>query len=259
MGRLYLCKNIMKKYIILTLWAALFSTTAFAQPDTLFYELRIYTAEKGKLNDLHKRFRNHTTGLFEKHGMTNVGYWTLVDNPDEKLYYVLSYPSRAARDKAWEAFRADTTWIRVKNASEVNGKLVAKVESIFLKTTDFSPLDLKNDCQRVWEMRIYTSPAGRLPILEKRFRNHTMNLFAKHGMKNIVYWKPTQADQGADNTLYYFLTHRSEKAAQASFGTFINDPEWQRVSKASEVEAGGPIISKIESLFLYPTDYSPLR
>jgi NIPSNAP len=249
----------MKKYIIFALWAAFFCTNAFAQPDTLFYELRIYTAEKGKLNELHKRFRNHTTGLFEKHGMTNVGYWTPIDNPDEKLYYVLSYPSRAARDASWNAFRADTTWQRVKAASEANGKLVAKAESIFLKTTDFSPLDLKNDCQRVWEMRIYTTQQGRLPNLERRFRDHTMKLFSKHGMRNIVYWKPTEADQGANSVLYYFLTHRSEKAGLASFGTFVNDPEWQRVSKASEVEAGGPIISKIESIYMYPTDYSPLR
>ena len=80
------------------------STQALAN-DTLCYELRIYTCNKGKLNDLMKRFRTYTTKIFESHGMTNVGYWTPLDNPDEKIYYILSYPNRAAREASWKAFK----------------------------------------------------------------------------------------------------------------------------------------------------------
>ena len=122
------------KKLLLIVSLALLGQWAFAQKaDSLCYELRIYTAHKGKLNDLQKRFRNHTTKLFEKNGMTNVGYWTPLDNPDEKIYYILSYPTRAARDASWKAFTTDTVWQRVQKESEVNGGLVAKVESVFLK------------------------------------------------------------------------------------------------------------------------------
>ncbi len=249
----------MKKYFVLLGLLVLVVATICAQPDNLLYELRIYTAEKGKLNELHKRFRQHTLGLFEKHGITNVAYWTPIDNPDEKLYFVLSYPNLAARDAAWAAFQADTVWQRVKKQSEMRGGLVANAQSIYLKTTPYSPKDFKPNCPRVWELRIYTTPPGRLVYLNQRFRDHTMKLFKKHGMRNIIYWAPTKPEQGADTMLYYLLTHRSEAAAAVSFAEFGKDPKWQKVAKASEVAAGGPVISKLESVFLYPTDYSPLR
>jgi hypothetical protein len=107
--------------------------------DTRVFELRIYTAEAGKMDALKARFRDHTVKLFEKHGMTNVGYWTeLTPKGEEKLYYVLAYPSKEAADKSWAAFRADPDWIKAKNASEKDGPLVKKVESVYLKPTDFS-------------------------------------------------------------------------------------------------------------------------
>ena len=228
--------------------------------DTICYEMRIYTASKGKLNDLLKRFRNHTTKLFEKHGMTNVGYWTPLDNPDEKLYYVLSYPNRAARDTAWKHFTADTAWQRVHKESEENGKIVAKVESIFLKTTDFSPNNMDANGRGVWEFRTYTATPNNLENLLSRFRDHTLELFGKYGMTNKIYWTATDTIQGADKTmLYYFLQHKSEAAAKASFDGFRNDPEWVRVRKESEVKGGGSLTVKVESLFMYPTDFSPAR
>lgn len=248
-----------KQFWLLCLLGVILAAALPAQSNQPFYEMRIYTAEKGKLNALHKRFRNHTTALFEKHGMTNVGYWTPLDNPDEKLYYILSYPSQAARDAAWAAFQADTTWQRVKAASETEGKLVAGVESIYLQTTPYSPNDFKPDCQRIWELRIYTTLPGRLSFLNRRFKDHTMKLFKKHGMRNIAYWSPVKAEQGSENKLYYFLTHRSPAAAAASFASFVNDPKWKKVAADSEVAAGGKIIEKIESIYLYPTDYSPVR
>ena len=75
--------------------------------DTRCYEMRVYYAAPGKLDDLLAPFRNHTTGIFKKHGMTNVGYWLPMENPENKLVYVLSYPSREAREKSWKAFGAD--------------------------------------------------------------------------------------------------------------------------------------------------------
>ena len=227
--------------------------------DTLCYEMRIYTCEKGKLNDLLRRFRNHTTKLFEKHGMTNVGYWTPVDNPEEKLYYIMSYPNRAARDTAWRHFGADTTWQRVAKESQVNGKILTKIESIFLKTTDFSPNNFAENSQHVWEFRIYTASPNNLENLLSRFRNHTVKLFDNYNITSKAYWTATDAAQGSDTMLYYFLTHKSEAAGKASFDAFRKDEEWLQVRKASEVKGGGSLTTKIESIYMTPTDFSPIK
>jgi hypothetical protein len=107
-----------------------------------FFELRTYTAHEGKLEDLHKRFREHTNRLFQKHGMTLVGYWTPVDEPESKntLVYILAYPSREAAEASWKGFRGDEEWKKVVEESHRNGPLVAKVESKFLNATDYSPI-----------------------------------------------------------------------------------------------------------------------
>lgn len=107
---------------------------------TTVYELRVYHANEGKLDDLLKRFREHTTGLFKKHGMKNVAYWTPLDDPlkGKTLIYILAHPSREAATANWKAFQADPEWVKVRDASEVNGKLVDHVDSTFMTLTDFS-------------------------------------------------------------------------------------------------------------------------
>lgn len=106
------------------------------------YELRTYTSPDGKLETLLTRFRDHTTKLFEKHGMKNIGYWIPQDEPQKKntLIYIISHESREQAKKNWDAFRADPAWQKVQKASEVNGKIVQKVESVFMDATDFSRL-----------------------------------------------------------------------------------------------------------------------
>jgi len=109
---------------------------------TRVFELRTYYAHPGKMKDLHARFRDHTCKLFEKHGMTNIGYWSPTDSKqaEQKLIYILAFPSKAAADKAWNDFKNDPEWKKVREASEVNGPLVAKVESVYLNPTDYSPV-----------------------------------------------------------------------------------------------------------------------
>jgi hypothetical protein len=109
------------------------------------FEMRTYYASPGKLEALHARFRDHTTKLFEKHGMTNVGYWVPVDgqtgaSTGNTLVYILAYPSLEARKKAWDAFQNDPEWKSVKETSEKDGKLVDKVDSVFLSPTDYSAI-----------------------------------------------------------------------------------------------------------------------
>jgi hypothetical protein len=107
-----------------------------------FFEMRTYTANDGKMADLHKRFREHTNRLFVKHGMTLIGYWTPVDGPEAEntLIYLLAYPSREARDKSWKEFQNDPEWQAAFKASHANGPLVKKAESKFLAPTDYSPI-----------------------------------------------------------------------------------------------------------------------
>ncbi|MDX2149578.1 MAG: NIPSNAP family protein [Bryobacteraceae bacterium] len=114
---------------------------AEAASDRLF-ELRTYYTHEGKLADLEARFRNHTTKLFEKHGMTNVGYWVPTTEPGSKntLIYVLAHKDADAAKKSWDAFRADPNWLKARDESEKAGKIVQKLESVYMKPTDFSKL-----------------------------------------------------------------------------------------------------------------------
>lgn len=104
-----------------------------------FFEMRTYYANEGKLDALNARFRNHTNKLFQKHGIELVGYWMPVDKPDV-LVYILAYPSKEAREKSWKAFQEDADWKKAKEESEKNGSLVKKVESAYMKPTDYSPI-----------------------------------------------------------------------------------------------------------------------
>ena len=101
------------------------------------YELRIYTANPGKIEALCARFRNHTVALFRKHGMESVGYWIEDAHPDVLTYIVKHIGDPA---KNWEAFIADPDWIAAKTASEIDGALVESIDSRYMTPTDFSAL-----------------------------------------------------------------------------------------------------------------------
>jgi hypothetical protein len=117
-------------------------TNSAQAASTRVFEQRTYTAVDGKLDALIARFRDHTSKIFKKHGMTNIGYWVPQDGPDHnnKLIYILAYPSRDAAKASWDAFRADPEWQKVQKESEANGKLVVKVDSVYMDPTDFSPI-----------------------------------------------------------------------------------------------------------------------
>jgi hypothetical protein len=106
------------------------------------FELRTYTTNEGKLDALQARFRNHTIKLFEKHGMTSIGYWVPGDAPlaQNTLIYIIAHPSREAAKVNWAAFRGDPEWQKVKAESEAPGQIVSKVDSVYMKATDYSAL-----------------------------------------------------------------------------------------------------------------------
>ena len=111
--------------------------------DSRCFEMRTYYATSGKLEALNARFRDHTCALFKKHGMENVGYWIPTDagkGADNTLVYIIAHKSRDEAKKSWAAFSADLDWKKAHKESEVNGKLVEKIESVFLSATDYSPV-----------------------------------------------------------------------------------------------------------------------
>lgn len=106
---------------------------------------------------------------------------------------------------------------------------------------------------RVFEMRTYTTAAGRLPVLHKRFREHTNYLFVKHGMTLVGYWTPTEKAE----TLVYILAYPNMDARKKSWDGFMADAAWKKAWADSKKD--GPVVTKVDSYFLNPTDYSPIR
>jgi hypothetical protein len=106
----------------------------------------------------------------------------------------------------------------------------------------------------VYELRIYHAAEGKLDALLARFRDHTMTLFEKHGIKNVAYWLPTD-EPLKGKTLVYMLAHPTREAADVNWKSFREDPDW--VSVKSKSEANGPLVEKIDSTFLSLTDFSP--
>ena len=105
----------------------------------------------------------------------------------------------------------------------------------------------------VYELRTYTASPGKMPELQKRFRDHTIRIFEKHGIKSIGYWVPEKQP----DTLVYLVVHPSRKAADKAWAAFIADPEWQKVFRESQ--KNGSLTKKVERVYLNPTDFSPLK
>src|SRR5688572_10164382 len=225
--------------------------------DSRYFELRIYYCHPGRLDALIERFQNHTTKIFEKHGMENIGYWVPVTNDKEALYYILAYPSKEARDKSWAAFSADPKWKEVQSKSEESGKIVDSVASVFMNASDIMPkIKPGKGDGRLFELRTYTCLPGRLPNLTTRFKDHTLKLFEKQGMENIVYFNSIEKD-GAQPKLVYLLAHKNEDAAAKSWAAFRADPVWIAARDASEKD--GKIVEKVESVYMTPLAFSKIK
>ncbi|MSU24536.1 MAG: NIPSNAP family protein [Opitutus sp.] len=256
---------------LLTIIAALGCTAllhaAAPAADTRAFELRTYTVTPGNLDKLLARFRDHTMKIFEKHGMENIAYWVPAEAKDgagEKLIYLIAHRSREAAKASWAAFSTDPEWKEAARASEVGGKIVAKAESLYLTATDFSPAiaaSLGRGGPRSFELRTYTAPEGRLAALDARFRDHTRALFTKHGITNVAYFHPVDANKGAAVTLVYLIAHANREAAKASWAAFRADPVWVAAKAASETAAGGSLTvpDGVKSVFLTPTDFSQTK
>lgn len=111
-----------------------------------------------------------------------------------------------------------------------------------------------NFSKGIFELRVYHAAPGKLGELESRFREHTIKIFDRHGMKSVAYWTPMDEPEKS-NTLIYLLQHPSREAAEANWKLFREDPEWKRVKEKSE--ANGTLVDKVDSSFMVLTDFSP--
>lgn len=252
----------LKRLISLSIVILLSAASSRGEEGRVF-EMRTYYANEGKLDELLTRFRDHTTALFEKHGMENVGYFVPAENKDNKLIYFLSYPSREARQKSWKAFGSDPDWKAAFAASKMNGKLVAKVENQFLEFADYSPkLKIKKSrSPRFFELRTYHTAEGMLSHLDSRFANHTMRIFKKHGMTNVAYWHPMVDQEGRGDKLVYLLAYKDEAAHKKAWDGFRMDPQWKVVAAESKEKAGGSILVNhgVDSIKMVPVDFSRMQ
>ena len=123
-------------------YGLMITTEAEASAKTRVFERRTYTCYEGKLDALNARFRDHTIRIFKKHGMTSIGYWVPEDGPEHAttLIYIIAHESREAAKKNWDDFRADPEWQKAQKESEAGGKIVAKVESVFMDPTPYSQI-----------------------------------------------------------------------------------------------------------------------
>ena len=226
------------------------------------YELRTYTTNEGKLDNLNARFRDHTVGLFTKHGMESVGYWVPTDGPKAKntLIYVLKHKDRSAAKASWQAFLADPDWKTVAKESQKDGRILAKApDSVYMDATDYTPAfaNKGKGGDGVFELRIYRCNENKLSNLDARFRDHTIRLFNRHGLTSVAYWHPTD-EPGSKDTLIYIVRHKSRESAGTSWKSFGGEQEWKKVAKESQKD-GRFLRERPESIYMKPTDYSAIK
>jgi hypothetical protein len=217
------------------------------------------------LDRVHDWLRAHREDVLAKHGATNLGFLVPAgENPDNKILCLHKFPSLPAMLAFSKAVKADSLWAALDTDKDSPDVLASKIEIAHLKTTDYSPdfTPAKANPPRAIELRTYTCPSPeKLAALHERFRHHTMKLFQKHGMENLIYWNPKDIEN-ADRKLVYFLAHKSQEAARESFAAFRKDPDWLAAREASEKKAGGSLTEKeggVVSEFFVGTEYSPLR
>lgn len=236
-------------------------------PAMPIYRLDLYTAKPGRIDGLHGWFRKHSADVLAKPDAEAVAFLVPATPTAEnagRLLVISRYRTADAVRAVTECLERDPRCRPLSPAATTDDAVVATVETVQGLPTDYSPgfTPGRADPPRVFELRSYTSPSPeRLAQLHDRFRNHTVTLFAKHGMENLVYWQP-QGRGDDDRKLVYLLGHKSREAAAASFAAFRQDPDWLAARKASEDKAGGSLTSPdrgVVSEFFVGTDYSPLR
>lgn len=229
------------------------------------YEFRTFRISPSKIDTFHARLRDHQIPALERHGVqTRAVFVPAGENPDRLVYVLTTTETAEAMDAGWAGLAGDDAWREAVTVTERDGPLVVREEGERLVTTEWSPplVPERVGTPRVFERRTYSCPdPAKHAALLRRFQHHTMSLFSRHGMQNIVYWLPA-TPPASEHRLVYLLGHESEAAARESFSAFRKDPDWLAAKAESEERAGGSLTNAekgVVSEFLEATDYSPLR
>ena len=229
------------------------------------YEWRTLAAAPGKLDVVHSRLRDRVLPALGSHGFRTLAVLTPVgDNPDRLVHVVLEGRPEGSDSAGADLLAGVVEWQSLLTDADGMPAVASRQSVQRLRTTAWSPLPAAGTTAsaRVFELRTYTSPdAAKRTALLGRFEHHTLKLFEKHGMTNVIYWTP-DGGPDADTRLVYLLAHASTAAAKESFDAFRKDPDWTAAKTASEAAAGGSLTIKekgVVSEFLAPADYSPLR
>ena len=198
-----------------------FASARGEEDPVMTYQLRSYTTAPEKLDVLVERFQRVNLPLFQKHDITLIGAWTPHESDEgtDRLVYLVGFPSMRAAELCWKNFATDPDWINAfEREKRIHGTVVSEVETVYLSPTDYSPAlptvaglrepsintevqakpaATSDENRRLFELRRYVASPGKLTDLNKRFREHTMDLFAKHGMTNILYTMPIETDKGS--------------------------------------------------------------
>jgi hypothetical protein len=229
------------------------------------YEWHTITAARGRLDDVHAQIRDRVLPALGGRGIRGVVVLTPAgENAAGIVHVVVAGDGEATAAAEHGRLGELPEWQALFAAAGDGGPAAAGQSMRRLRTTAWSPVPVSDApaAARTYELRTYTCPdEARRAALLRRFENHTLKLFEKHGMTNVIYWLPVGSSD-ADTTLIYLLAHDSVEAAKASFDAFRKDPDWTAAKTASEAAAGGSLTNKekgVVSQFLVPTAYSPLR
>ena len=229
------------------------------------YEWHTLVAAPGQLDAVHMRLRDVVLPTLGSHGLRGVGVFTPAgENPEGVVHLVVAHSREGNEPARGNLLASVAEWQALLAGSDGKPALATQRSMQRLRTTAWSPLpDARPQATpRMFELRTYTSPdAAKREALLRRFEGHTMKLFAKHGMTNVIYWTP-DGGPDADTKLVYLLAHDSTTAAKESFAAFREDPDWIAAKTASETVAGSSLTTKekgVVSEFLSPAAYSPLQ
>jgi hypothetical protein len=217
------------------------------------YELRTYTSNPGKLDNLINRFRIYTQYIFVKHGMQLEGFWVPIENEEQKIVYILSFPDQSSREISWKEMIADPEWVSIKAKSNIDGELVQVIQAMAMYPADLPAKGFPVADNRVVELRTYKSNPGNQPLLVELFRDHCLQLLENHGTTNIMYWEASGQEGGDQNLLICLLAHHSREEAKAAFKSFDEDGEIEGgvMSKFNRL-----LTASVRSVYLRPVDFS---
>lgn len=210
--------------------------------DNRLYELRVYFANPGMLDRLVNRFEHHTFHFFAKHKMQVLGLWLPLNNSENKLIYILSFPDQKAYERSWEDFKNDPQWIAIKEQSSRDGELVASMKTMVMHTFDFSPDHLTPGAHHLFELQTYKIAPNNLELLRPMLGQRDVRLFQKDQVSIIKYWEAAEQEGDRSNLLICLLVHTLQK-------------EGQEADKAGNIFLPGLVTSE----YLQAMRFSPLK